>query len=88
MAMIMLVLGLLLLAAAIVLIVAVVVKGTDVVAVEVFDVGLDTTIWGVFVGGVATGVIVLAGLAALKLGIQRIRPRRAHHRRRRGRRRS
>lgn len=46
MAMIMLVLGLLLLATAIVLIVAVVVEGTDVVAVEVFNVGLDTTIWG------------------------------------------
>lgn len=70
------VLALLLLTVAILLIVAAVVEGSDPMAVEVFDLDLDTTIWGVFVAGIAAGLIALAGLTALRVGIQQTRARR------------
>lgn len=74
--MIMILVGALLLVVAAVVVVAAVATGSDAVAVEVFNVDLELTIWGVFVAGVVTGLVVLAGIAALVVGVRQVRARR------------
>lgn len=74
--MIMIVVGVLLLAVAAVVSVTAVVTGSDSVAVEVFNVDLELTTWGAFVAGVVTGVVVLAGIAALVIGVRQVQARR------------
>lgn len=74
--MIMIVVGALLLAVAAVVSVTAVVTGSDSVAVEVFNVDLELTTWGAFVAGVVTGVVVLAGIAALVIGVRQVQARR------------
>ncbi|PSL00410.1 hypothetical protein CLV30_11670 [Haloactinopolyspora alba] len=74
--MLMILLALLLLAVTVVVVVAVVLDGSGSVAVDVFGLEFDTTVWGVFVAGVVTGLVALAGLAALAAGVRRIRARR------------
>lgn len=73
----MIALGLLLLAVAIGVSVAALVGSSGTLAVEVFDLELDTTISGVFFVGVVTGVIALTGVVAVAGGIRR---KRAHSR--------
>lgn len=73
--MIMIMVGVLLLAVAIFVIVTAVAAGGDSVAIEVFNVEVEPTAWGVFVAGVVTGVIVLAGVVALVVGIRQVQAR-------------
>ncbi|NED96230.1 hypothetical protein G1H11_13005 [Phytoactinopolyspora alkaliphila] len=61
---------------AIALVVAVVLEGGDPVALQVFDASVDTTVIGVFLAGVLTGLIALAGFAVLMIGIRRSQARR------------
>jgi uncharacterized membrane protein (DUF106 family) len=75
--MIMIVVGLLLIAAAIFVIVTAVTAGGNSVAIELVNVDVEPAAWVVFVAGIVTGVIVLAGVAALVLGIRQIQ---AHNR--------
>lgn len=72
----MIVLGLLLLAVAVAVIVIVVIEGGAVVELEVFGRSVETQAWGVFVAGVATGFVVLGGIAVLAMGIRRAQARR------------
>lgn len=67
----MIVLALLLLALAIALVVVVVVESGYDIPVEVLNVDADAPLWAVFVAGVATGVITLAGVVILAVGIRR-----------------
>lgn len=69
-------LAIFLLVVAIALIVAAVLEGGDTVALQVFGVDLDTTVVGVFLAGVLTGLIALAGFAALMIGIRQAQARR------------
>lgn len=72
----MMLLAVLLLAAATVLTIVVVTQGGDTAAFEVLGRDVDTTVWGVFLAGVVTGLIVLAGIAALGVGVRRWQSRR------------
>ncbi|PSK97860.1 hypothetical protein CLV30_12116 [Haloactinopolyspora alba] len=72
----MILLALLLLAAVVALVVGVVLDGGESVAFDVFTVGVDTPLWGVFAGGVGTGLVALTGVIALVAGIRRARERR------------
>ncbi len=74
--MIMIVVGVLLLAVAAFVIVTAVVTGSDSVPVEVFNVDLQPTTWGVFVAGMVTGFLVLAGVAAFVVGVRQVQARR------------
>ena len=74
--MIMIVVGVLLIAVAIFVIVAAVTAGGDSVAIELVNVDVEPTAWVVFVAGIVTGVIVVAGVAALVVGIRQVQARR------------
>ncbi|MFW6090293.1 MAG: hypothetical protein ACODAF_00360 [Actinomycetota bacterium] len=65
--------GLLLLAVAAALAFVAVWEGGGTLAVEAFGVAVDTTIWSVFLAGVATGVIAVAGVVVMSAGIRRKR---------------
>lgn len=69
-------LALLLVAVAGLLVAVALLEGGDAVVVDVFDRQIDTQLWGVFLGGVVAGVILLAGLITLVVGIRRLRARR------------
>lgn len=60
----------------IVLVVAVVLEGGDPVTLQVFDFSLDTTVVGVFLAGVLTGLVALAAFALLMIGVRRSQARR------------
>src|SRR5690606_31009883 len=58
------------------LIVVVVMEGGGSVAVEAFGVSVDTTVWAVFIAGVVTGLLALAGVVALLAEVRRMQARR------------
>lgn len=73
--MIMIVVGLLLIAAAIFVIVTAVTAGGNSVAIELVNVDVEPAAWVVFVAGIVTGVIVLAGVVALVFGLRQVQAR-------------
>jgi hypothetical protein len=73
---IMIALAIILFLVAISLVIAVVLEGGDPVTLQVFDFTLETTVIGVFLAGVLTGLVALAGLAVLMIGIRRAQARR------------
>lgn len=72
----MIILAVLLLALAIFLIVTAVVEGGGAVTVEAFNNEFETTTLGVFLAGVGTGLIVLAGVVVLRVGVRKVQARR------------
>ena len=72
----MIVLALFLLVVATGLAVVAVMDGGSTVSVDVVGVGVESPLWGVFLTGVATGLIALAGLLTLVTGIRRSKERR------------
>ncbi|AYY12178.1 hypothetical protein EF847_05125 [Actinobacteria bacterium YIM 96077] len=72
----MIALSVLLLVLALAVIVVVVIEGGDAVTVEAFGTEVDTTVWAVFVAGVVTGLIMLAGVAVALVGVRRAQARR------------
>lgn len=71
--MIWIVLAVLLLAIAALLIVAAVLDGAAPVEVDPAGISVDTTVSGVFITGIVTGLLVLGGIAAVLVGIQQVR---------------
>lgn len=65
--------GLLLLAVAVALVFVAIWEGGDALGVEAFGLTADTTISGVFLAGVLTGLIALTGVVALSVGVRRKR---------------
>ncbi|NDL58825.1 hypothetical protein [Phytoactinopolyspora mesophila] len=72
----MIVLAVLLLAAVIALIATVVVEGGGTVTIEALGFSVESTVWAVFVGGLAAGLLLVAGLAVLAVGLRQVQERR------------
>ncbi|MGH8825885.1 MAG: hypothetical protein ACRDVN_15620 [Jiangellaceae bacterium] len=70
------VIAILLLALVIVLIVAAVTGSSDTVTVDAFNVSVDTNVAEVFLAGVLTGLLAVAALVLLRVGMRRARLRR------------
>lgn len=73
----MVVFGLFLLVLAAAVVFVAVWEGGDALGVEAFGFSAETTVWAVFLGGVATGLIALSGIVAVSAGVRR---KRAHSR--------
>ncbi|MGH9251630.1 MAG: hypothetical protein ACRD0W_19225 [Acidimicrobiales bacterium] len=72
----MIVIALLLLAVVVVLIVAAVTGRGDLVTIDALNVSIETYVTEVFLAGVLTGLLALAGLVLLRVGLRRSRQRR------------
>ncbi|TDE08944.1 hypothetical protein [Jiangella asiatica] len=72
----MIVLALLMLTAAVLAVVIAVSDGGGTVEIDQFGLDTELPVWGVFVAGIATGLVALAGIVALAAAMRRARARR------------